>query len=77
MRVFRDGKEVKDAKVIYMSGAPFNVIIDGVNYDARAFEIKDDEPQTKKRATSETPADADTESEAMTTRNTGRRKAKQ
>jgi hypothetical protein len=51
MQVFRDGKEIKNATVIYssVSGQPETVQIDGVHYDAKVFEFKDSEPKKKTR----------------------------
>lgn len=69
MKVLRDGKEVKNAVVIYsgvVKGMPELVRIDGVNYDAKVFEFQDEETQTKKK---EVKSD-----DVMTTKNTPRRR---
>lgn len=48
MKVYKDGKEVKNAKVLYYgNGTPYVVEIDGTNYDPSAFEFKDSTDQKK------------------------------
>lgn len=42
------GEEVKNANVSYFpNGVASTVNIDGVNYDAKAFDFEDDEPAKK------------------------------
>ncbi len=44
MKIYRDGKEVKDAEIIFdVKGRPAFVRQDGVNYDTGAFEFEDTE----------------------------------
>ncbi len=71
MKVLRDGKEIKGASVSYYEGGIANTVtVDGVNYDASAFELVDEETkkttkpaETKKRNAS-----------VMTTENTAVKK---
>lgn len=55
MKVLKDGKEVKDAQVVFDSaGRPVFVRSDGVQYDAGAFEFRDSTPTEKTATTKET-----------------------
>jgi len=48
MKVLRDGKEVKNAEVIYdTTGRADSVRIDGVYYDINAFELVDTKAKEK------------------------------
>ena len=48
MIVKKDNKEVKNAKVFYSMGAVAYVQVDGVNYDAKSFELVEDDQPVKK-----------------------------
>jgi hypothetical protein len=66
MKVFQDGKEVKNAKVSYFAGGqPAHVEVEGVKFDPAAFEFRDDEPAKKTK---------DGDAEVMTTKNTPAKK---
>lgn len=73
MKVFQDGKEVKNATVAYYAGGqPHVVNVDGVNYDPAAFELKDEETVTKKtKPAPKTKKQSQKDSEIMTAENTG------
>lgn len=48
MKVFKSGKEVKNASVVFnTSGVPVNVVVEGVTYDASAYELKDEKSVKK------------------------------
>lgn len=54
MQVFKDGKEVKNGKVIYDAwGTPETVRIDGIHYAASAFEFKEPKVETKTKGSEE------------------------
>ena len=63
MKISKDGKIVKNAKVIYTTGGqPSMVEVDGVYYDARAYELEDDKAtkqtkpaETKTKQTAKAP----------------------
>lgn len=53
MKVYQNGKEVKNATVAYLPGGiPAHVTVDGVNYDPLGYELKDEEPVKKTRTAS-------------------------
>ena len=54
MKILQDGKEIKDAEVIYdTTGRPDSVRIKGIFYDINAFELVDTKDVVK---TKDTPA---------------------
>lgn len=67
MKVLQNGKEVKDAQVLYSNGTPLYVRVDGVTKDVAAFELVEDEPQKKTTAVSAKKT-TDANAEVMTTR---------
>jgi len=70
MKIFRAGKEVKNASVIYTpAGMPSMVNVDGVNMDLSAFELKDEKPVKKTKDEVNKANDS-----VMTTENTGIKK---
>lgn len=69
MKVYRDGKEVKGAKVFYgATGVPAHVEVDGQNLDPSVFEFK--EAEKKNTRTTEV------NEEIMTTADTNKRSLK-
>lgn len=76
MKVLRDGKEVKNASIVYssVSGRPELVTVDGVNYDPSAFTFEDaksvkktkEAPKTVNKTDGEKPKPAASDS-VMTT----------
>lgn len=56
MQIFKDGKEIKNAKVIYNAfGSPDTVRIDGVHYAPSAFEFKEPKVEEKTKDSEEAP----------------------
>lgn len=72
MKVFKDGKEVKEAKVVFdTSGNPAVVQMKGINYDPAAFEFKDEESKTKtKEAPKQTAKESPKNESVLTTKDT-------
>lgn len=67
MKVLQNGKEVKEAQVLYSNGTPLYVRVDGVTKDVSAFELVEDEPKKKTTAVSAKKT-ADANAEVMTTK---------
>lgn len=54
MKILRDGKEVKDAKVIYNAYGGIDVVqVEGVSYDPKAFEFEEPKVQEKTKGSEE------------------------
>lgn len=73
MRIYRDGKEVKEATVVYsgMTGEPVRVVVKGETFSATLFELKDEESKKRTKPAARTKKVSD---EIMTTKNTGVKK---
>lgn len=74
MKITQNGKEVKNATVVYsaMTGEPSKVVVKGDIYSASLFEFEDEKDSKKtKPATRKTVKKT---GDVMTTKNTGGRK---
>ena len=75
MKVFKDGTEVKDARVIYsgMTGKPSKVEVKGQVYSASLYTFEDEESKKQTKPAARTKKVSD---QVMTTKNTPAKRKK-
>lgn len=69
MKIYRDGKEVSNATVVYsaMTGQPVKVVLKGETFSASLFELKDEESKKQTKPAARTKK---VSGDVMTTKNT-------